>query len=241
MSFVAGDRITYPGNSGTIYGEIIGVRQMPNVNQTQVYRIQWFTDHNFTVRKGVSSSYNMRMIDTKGKLYDPNGALQPPPQVGATASPPFKIGDFILKRNAMVPTRHVVLDLLMSPAPNSQHAGYRIKNVKSKVESDISLSAASMWKKSANQSPGPMAFTAPTVGNVKVTGSIMTSKSSFGGGFKEQAELEWQVKWLAVPTISLCDCGGHKCGYRDDELHGHATWCKLNDKITILIPHGERQ
>lgn len=24
-----------------------------------------------------------------------------------------------------------------------------------------------------------------------------------------------------------CDCGGKKLGYRDDELHGHAQWCKL--------------
>lgn len=26
---------------------------------------------------------------------------------------------------------------------------------------------------------------------------------------------------------SICDCGGHKLGYKDDELHGHGTWCKL--------------
>lgn len=30
-----------------------------------------------------------------------------------------------------------------------------------------------------------------------------------------------------VVRKSICDCGGHKLGYRDDELHGHGTWCKL--------------
>lgn len=31
------------------------------------------------------------------------------------------------------------------------------------------------------------------------------------------------------PKIKLyeCDCGAHKCGYRDDELHAHARWCEL--------------
>ncbi len=28
---------------------------------------------------------------------------------------------------------------------------------------------------------------------------------------------------------SACDCGAHKCGYADDEVWGHAQWCKVNE------------
>ena len=32
---------------------------------------------------------------------------------------------------------------------------------------------------------------------------------------------------ISVGFGTKCDCGGHKLGYKDDELHGHGRWCKL--------------
>jgi hypothetical protein len=29
---------------------------------------------------------------------------------------------------------------------------------------------------------------------------------------------------------SVCDCGGRKAGYSDQEKHGHAHWCSVNAK-----------
>lgn len=40
--------------------------------------------------------------------------------------------------------------------------------------------------------------------------------------------LKYEAKKFAeVVRTSQCDCGAHKCGYKDDELHAHARWCKL--------------
>lgn len=35
--------------------------------------------------------------------------------------------------------------------------------------------------------------------------------------------------FMTVTRKSPCDCGAHKCGYKDNELHAHARWCKLNE------------
>jgi len=29
--------------------------------------------------------------------------------------------------------------------------------------------------------------------------------------------------------IMICDCGAHKCGYADTDLHGHGSWCKVHE------------
>jgi hypothetical protein len=73
-----------------------------------------------------------------------------------------------------------------------------------------------------------------------VPGSIMTGPPAFNGAAMQDA-YEFKVTTVKAEKNSDCDCGGHKCGYRDDELHGHATWCKLNDKVTISITHEERK
>lgn len=45
---------------------------------------------------------------------------------------------------------------------------------------------------------------------------------------KPVGTIEFEVsKDLKVGVMPQCDCGGHKTGYRNDELHGHARWCKL--------------
>lgn len=43
------------------------------------------------------------------------------------------------------------------------------------------------------------------------------------------AKLSTGIEHIEVSLVikSSCDCGGHKLGYRDDELHGHARWCEL--------------
>jgi hypothetical protein len=76
------------------------------------------------------------------------------------------------------------------------------------------------------------------------TGSVSVMMSK--GGFKQQAEEEFfcdfEIGEIKVSKIkSLCDCGGHKCGYRDDELHGHANWCTLvkHSEIKEKIEHIE--
>lgn len=38
----------------------------------------------------------------------------------------------------------------------------------------------------------------------------------------------------STPVASRCDCGGHKVGYKDNELFGHAHWCKLVTKNTSM-------
>jgi len=63
-----------------------------------------------------------------------------------------------------------------------------------------------------------------------VSGSTMTAAAAFGG-FKQMVEdekFEWNFTEIKIDRVkSACDCGGHACGYKDDELHGHANWCKL--------------
>ena len=84
--------------------------------------------------------------------------------------------------------------------------------------------------------------------DLMITQSQMTSPAQmmaygrFGGGFKEEAAEEWNVTTFAsITKMSLCDCGGHKLGYSDDQLHGHGTWCKLveNASATLLLKHGD--
>ena len=40
------------------------------------------------------------------------------------------------------------------------------------------------------------------------------------------ADKIYQSKYALPP---VCDCGGHKCGYKDDEPHGHAHWCRTKE------------
>lgn len=35
-----------------------------------------------------------------------------------------------------------------------------------------------------------------------------------------------------------CNCGARKLGYKDDELHGHARWCKLVTDSVKYVGHG---
>jgi hypothetical protein len=40
------------------------------------------------------------------------------------------------------------------------------------------------------------------------------------------------VSDLPLLAISVCDCGGRKAGYSDQEKHGHAHWCSVNARRT---------
>lgn len=34
-------------------------------------------------------------------------------------------------------------------------------------------------------------------------------------------------KQFAAAIKTQCECGGHKLGYSDQELHGHGRWCPV--------------
>jgi hypothetical protein len=177
----------------------------------------------------------MHLIDTKANLYDP--ASNPPPIAQAKPAPlapticKFSIGDTIVIKG--VPFRdHKVSDYIRHPTTGAV-VGYEIIDHNS-MRCQHSLAKAHMHFEHKQ-------YKAPGAGTHKVSGSVMKSGPSFAGGFKTAAmEEKWEVEhFLTFERKSACDCGAHKCGYKDSELHGHAGWCKLNE-ITNLITHGEK-
>jgi len=54
-----------------------------------------------------------------------------------------------------------------------------------------------------------------------------TSTASFPNIDLDEGTVTRLAEELKPLYRGQCDCGGHKCGYRDDELHGHARWCRL--------------
>lgn len=66
--------------------------------------------------------------------------------------------------------------------------------------------------------------------DIEMSCKQLITKQQLPAGVVTTADIDEPVKRLDLTdVISLCDCGAHKCGYKDTELHGHSRWCRVND------------